>query len=732
MEPTQRQDALRKDLGLRGVFAIATGTTISAGFFLLPSFAATQAGPAIVAAYAIAGVLLIPAMLSIVELATAMPRSGGSYYFLDRALGPLAGTIGGLGTWLALMLKTSFALVGMGAYLALLMPGDTPSWVYRGLAVGLALIFGLLNLGGAKKSGGFQVALVFGLLAILSVFFIAGVPQIDVSNFDAFFDEGASELASTVGLVFISYVGVTKVASVAEEVHDPEKNLPRGVFVGLGTATAVYVIGLLVMVGVVGAGRLASDPGRGGLPDLTPVATAGAAVGNGWGVGYGYAGMLVLSIAALFAFSSVANAGILSASRYPLAMSRDKLLPKLFQHVSKGGVPTTGVLITVAAIVIMVFADPTKIAKVASAFQLLMFGLLCLAVIVMRESKIDSYDPGFRSPFYPWMQLIGLSVPCFLILQMGWLPTLMTGGLILICIVWFYWYAAGQVDRHGAIYHVFERLGRRRFAGLDTELRGILKEKGLREEDPYDEIIALARVVNAAPGTSFEAVVELASQHLGGDGSDSPAQMAANFLEGTRLGATPVTSGIALPHLRCEGIDLPRMVIVRSRDGIEIGGADAQGEPRKPETVHAIFFLVSAKNDPSKHLRMLAEIAGRVEQPGFMDRWLKAASTKELKEIMFHDDHFMNLELGYHCKNAALIGKIIGDIEMPQSCLIVIIRRDGEYIVPRSSTELHEGDSLTLIGDPPDIQQLVARYGGTAKPHTLGGRSGSFPSLGGA
>ena len=100
-----------------------------------------------------------------------------------------------------------------------------------------------------------------------------------------------------------------------------------------------------------------------------------------------------------------------------------------------------------------------------------MFGLLCLSVIVMRESKIESYDPGFRSPFYPWMQIIGMVTPVFLIFQMGWLPTLLSAGLITICIFWFVWYAADRVDRHGAIYHVFERLGRQRFAGLDTELR---------------------------------------------------------------------------------------------------------------------------------------------------------------------------------------------------------------------------------------------------------------------
>ncbi len=136
---------LKKELSLFSVYAIATGTTLSAGFFLLPGLAAAEAGPAVVLCYLIAAVLLLPATFSIVELATAMPRAGGAYYFLDRSLGPLAGTIGGLGTWLALVLKAAFALVGMGAYVAIVVPGAHVEFI----AAGLAILFGIVNLRGA-------------------------------------------------------------------------------------------------------------------------------------------------------------------------------------------------------------------------------------------------------------------------------------------------------------------------------------------------------------------------------------------------------------------------------------------------------------------------------------------------------------------------------------------------------------------------------------------------------
>ena len=118
-----KSQRLKKELGFFEVYAVATGTTLSAGFFLLPGLAAVEAGSSIVLAYLLAALPLIPAMLCIVELSTAMPRAGGVYYFVDRSLGPYIGLITGLGTWLALILKVAFALVGMGAYIALFLPG---------------------------------------------------------------------------------------------------------------------------------------------------------------------------------------------------------------------------------------------------------------------------------------------------------------------------------------------------------------------------------------------------------------------------------------------------------------------------------------------------------------------------------------------------------------------------------------------------------------------------------
>ena len=147
---------LEKQLGLWDVYALATGATLSSGFFLLPGLAAVGAGAAMPLAYLLGALILLPGLLSIVELATAMPKAGGVYYFLDRSMGPLLGTIGGFGTWISLILKAAFALIGVGAYLRIFFP-DLPM---APIAGGFAVFFGLVNYFGAKKSGSFQVVLL--------------------------------------------------------------------------------------------------------------------------------------------------------------------------------------------------------------------------------------------------------------------------------------------------------------------------------------------------------------------------------------------------------------------------------------------------------------------------------------------------------------------------------------------------------------------------------------------
>jgi amino acid transporter/mannitol/fructose-specific phosphotransferase system IIA component (Ntr-type) len=698
MVELSKSKRLKKELRLLDVYAIATGTTLSAGFFLLPGLAAAEAGPAVVLAYLLAALPLIPAMFSIIELATAMPRAGGVYYFVDRSLGPLVGMIGGIGTWFALVLKVSFALIGMGAYISLFIPelSITP------LAIALAIVLGLLNALGARKSGGLQVLLVAGLLAILLGFIGGGLREIDLGRLRGLFSGSLSTLLGTAGLVYISYVGVTNVASLSEEVAKPERNLPRGVILALATAIVVYVLGTAVMVGLVPMEELAGD--------LTPVATAAGRIFGGFGAA-------ILSIAALLAFISVANAGTMSASRYPLAMSRDHMMPRILGRLGGRGTPLYSILVTVAAIVIFLLSfDPTGIAKLASAFQLLMFALVCVAVIVMRESHIESYDPGYHSPLYPWMQIAGIVASLVFIVEMGWLPLLFTLGLILISVAWFRYYARNRVTRSGAMYHVFERLGRARHHGLERELRGILKEKGLRDEDPFEEIVARAVVIDLEWETDFEDVALQVAQWLSRRVPHTVEEIKAQFLEGTRTGATPVTHQVALPHLRIDNLEHPEMVLVRSRPGVQIRFNNPLTDHEDDEaTVHALFFLISPEADPGRHLRILAQMAERVDDESFPHDWDMARGEQGLKDALLRHERYLELVVRAGDGTAVMIGKAVREIPIPEGCLITWLSRSDEVIVPRGSTVLERGDRLTVIGGPAELREFARCY--------LGGRA---------
>ena len=163
---------LSRSLGLRHVFVLSTGAMLSSGLFLLPGLAAADAGPSAVLAYALAGVVAVPAMLSVAELSTAMPRAGGAYYFLVRAYGPAVGTFSGMATWLSLVLKDAFALVGMSAYLNIVL--DVPA---KPLAVVLIAGFTIVNILGTRASAGVQMLLVGFVLAVMGWFIAVGLPR---------------------------------------------------------------------------------------------------------------------------------------------------------------------------------------------------------------------------------------------------------------------------------------------------------------------------------------------------------------------------------------------------------------------------------------------------------------------------------------------------------------------------------------------------------------------------
>ena len=416
---------------------ISIGAMIGSGIFVLPGLAFKIAGPAVVLAFFLAGVVVLPAALSQSEMATAMPEAGGTYLYIDRAMGPLMGTIAGFGVWFSLVFKASFALVGLSAYLEFFV--DHPE---RPVAAALAVLLIIVNLIGVRQTAGFQAALVSIVLLLLAGFVILGAPNTEPGAFDPFFSEGWKGLFSATAVVFVSYIGVTKVASVAEEVKRPGRNIPLSILISVGIAMLLYPAVVAVMVGVTPASELASTE--------TPVLTAATHF-------MGTAGTYVIAGTAVLALLSMANAGVIASARYPFAMARNALAPAFLSRIGgRSGAPVAGITVTgIVLIVLVLFVPLIELAKLASAFQLLVFALVNLAVIAFREGHLDWYQPKFRSPMYPFVQIFGIAASLLLLTQMGLVPLLGAVIFVVAGVVWYRVFGQSRAVKESAARDAF-------------------------------------------------------------------------------------------------------------------------------------------------------------------------------------------------------------------------------------------------------------------------------------
>lgn len=677
---------LPKHLNLRATFSLSIGPMLSSGIFLLPALVFSEVGPAAILVYLIAGILLIPSLLSQAELATAMPRAGGTYYFLDRSLGPLVGTVAGAGTWLALTFKSAFDLIGLGAYLVLFL-----ALPMKPVAVALCVLFAGISISGVKNVARVQILLVSIVLALTSFFIVQGLFHVEAGMYEPFFADFSGSFLGAVGLVYIGFTGLTKVASVAEEIDDLERTIPLAMIYALGITTLLYVLVMYVLVGVLDTTTLSST--------LVPIA-------DGARQFLGPTGLVVMSIAAIVAFIASANAGLMAASRYPFAMARDNLAPALFKRLGRFHTPTSAILVTALLMIpFILILSPTSIAKLASTFQLMLFGMLNLAVIVMRESRIESYDPGFHARPYPWIQIIGILTSLILIPALGMLPVIASTVIISLTLLWYILYVKKRVSRSSALLHVFERMGRDASPHLDHELRQILREKGLRKEDMFENSIIRADILHHNPGEAFDGLLVKVSAVLAVRTGIQKMKILDALRASNRLGETPIGHHVALPHARVEGLRTHELAIIHSRDGLQIEGAE--------ELVYALFVLIGPTTDPGQHLRFLAELANRADGIDFTGDWWRTETDEGIREFFLRSGEVVEVEL----LNADLEGRMIRDLKLHPECLIALIVRSGAMIVPRGETRLMTGDMVTLVGETHAVQETATRFTPSASRH---------------
>lgn len=605
--------ALKKELGLLDVFSIASGAMISSGLFILPGLAYVQAGPGMILAYMLAGLLAATGMLSQSELISAMPKAGGTYFFVTRSMGPAVGTIDGMITWFSVSLKSAFALIGMAAFTRLIINVDIHI-----IAVTFCVIFLILNIIGAKETGRFQIVIVFLLIALLIFYVIDGLIHIDVNNFTPFAPNGAGSIFSTAGLVFVSYGGLLKIASISEETKNPTRNLPLGMLLSFFIVGILYALVVFVTTGVLGS-KLGTTVEN---VSMTPITDGAAAFMGEWGV-------IALTIAAILAFVSTANAGVLAASRYPLALSRDQLIPEFFGKLTKRSkTPYVSILFTGAFMTLSFFLRLDVLVKAASTVIIFTYIFSCLAVIILRESKVQNYQPKFKSPLYPWIQIIGISGFLILVYEMGLEAILTSLGLGLLGFITYWFYGKKNTEKEYALLHLIERITNKQFltGGLESELKDIIRERDDIVKDRFDKLVEDRCVIDIQKKINKEELFEIIAENVSKK-IDIPSNSIYNLLTAREAeSSTALTSFLAIPHIIIEGEKRFEMLIIRSKKGIELS--------EDYKDIKAIFVLLGTKDERNFHLRVISAIAQIVRDPDFEKKWIAAKNPENLRDVI--------------------------------------------------------------------------------------------------
>ena len=600
---------LKKGLNFFDIFSIATGAMISSGIFILPGLAFARTGPAVFISYFLAGILALIGIFSIIELSTAMPKAGGDYYFINRSLGPFIGTISGFLSWFALSLKSAFAIFGISEII----------FIFTGFPVLISSIlvcifFVLLNTIGVKEAAKFQVSLVSGLLILMVLYIIFGFSKINTSHFYPLAPQGINPIFATAGFIFISFGGLLKVASVSEEVKNPKKNIPLGMIVSVITVTIIYTLILIVTVGVLPAAKFSDS--------LTPIADAAKNIA-------GTPGFIIISIAALLAFITTANAGIMSASRYPLALSRDNLLPNAISKINKRfKTPVPSIFVTGLFIVLALQLPLEMLVKAASVVILTAYVLTNLAVIILRESKLKNYRPSFKAPLYPWLQIFGIIVFSFFIIDLGLEAIEISLAFLLISVSSYLFYGKKKYAGEYALLHLLKRITDNRLADhiLETEFRDILCDRDNIKPDKFDRLVRNAKILDLEGPLEIDQLFEIISENISPE-IEIDKEEIFNLLKNRQEDCnTAISPFIAIPHIIIEGSGHFFLMLIRCKEGIKFTA--------KENSVKAVFAFIGTKEDRAFHLKTLAAIATLVQKDDFEEKWLNAEDIHYLKDMV--------------------------------------------------------------------------------------------------
>jgi APA family basic amino acid/polyamine antiporter len=391
---------LNRTLGFWGATGIGIGAIIGTGIFVLIGVASGIAGPAVILSFIIAGFVALLSGLSAAELSSFIHEAGGSYIYTTKAFGAFPGFVIGWMKSFDYIVGASAVSVGFAAYLTYFVgiPATTSTLVI--IATVWPLVLMLLNIKGIQEASWTNNLLVALKILALMIFIVvcaaALITSGNYSNYQPFFPKGFSGMMSGAAIIFFAFIGFNTIAVMAEEVKDPEKNVPKAILFAFAVCTLIYIGVSVAAVGVVNWQILGTSS--------APLEFALKTVTDNIFI------LQFIAVSALFATTSVIMASIMGGSRALFAMARKGVLPDVLSTISRQDVPVYTILvcgIIISGIVVVTGGNLDWLASLFNFGTLLTFFFINLSLIRLRSTMPDA-KRGFKVPFYPYTPVFAL------------------------------------------------------------------------------------------------------------------------------------------------------------------------------------------------------------------------------------------------------------------------------------------------------------------------------------
>lgn len=443
---------LKKTLGALDLTSLGIGAIIGTGIFVITGqAAAAHAGPALMISFIVAAVACILAALCYSELASTVTVSGSAYAYSYAAFGEVVGWLIGWTLVLEYGVAAASVASGWSAYVQGLLEGfniHLPVAISGAFnistgqivdlpAVVIIMAICLLLTQGAKETARFNAIMVVVKIAIILIFIFVGAFYVKPENWTPFMPFGFSGVMSGAAVVFFAYIGFDAVATAAEEVKNPQRNLPIGIIASLVVCMLMYVAVAVVLTGMVPFPNL-------GVED--PVAFALRFVGQDFAAG-------LISLGAIAGITTVLLVLLFSQTRLLFAISRDGLLPKFLSKIDENKQTPIRSTWMVGIIIALLcgFVPLEKLASLTTIGTLFAFAVVSLGVIGLRKSRPD-LKRGFSVPWVPYIPLLSAALCLLLMLQLDggtWLGFLIW-TIVGLCIYFFYGYRHSELSSHRA------------------------------------------------------------------------------------------------------------------------------------------------------------------------------------------------------------------------------------------------------------------------------------------